>query len=108
MKIISKMFLVLTLLFTAQLLAADLTSAKSAGMIGEQSNGYIGLVKSAPSDVKELVKTVNLKRKNRYKKIAISKKIALSEVEKIGGKKAIAKTISGNYVKRNGQGWSKK
>jgi uncharacterized protein YdbL (DUF1318 family) len=108
MKIISKLFLVFSLIFSASLMAADLTSAKSAGLIGEQSNGYIGFVKAAPDDVKQLVKKVNAKRKAKYKQIAKKQKISLSDVETIGGKKAIAKTKSGNYVKRAGEGWTKK
>lgn len=108
MKTISKIFLVFTLIFSGHLMAASLSSAKAAGQIGEQSNGYIGFVKTAPDDVKELVRDVNSKRKARYKKIAISKKLSLSEVEKVGGRKAIEKTVSGNYVKRAGEGWTKK
>lgn len=107
MKIFNKLFLTLVLLFSGQLIAADLSSAKSAGLIGEQSNGYIGFVKAAPSDVTSLVKEVNSKRKARYEKIAKSKGLALSDVEKIGGKKAIEKTLTGNYVNHSGS-WVKK
>ncbi len=108
MKIITKLFLVITIMFSGQLLAADLTSAKNTGLIGEQANGYIGFVKSVPDDVRALVKTVNEKRKVRYKKIAKSKQISLSDVAKIGGKKAIEKTKVGNYIKHSGGSWIKK
>ncbi len=108
MKNISKLFLVFSLIFSGYLMAADLSSAKSAGIIGEQANGYIGIVKAAPADVKQLVKSVNAKRKAKYKQIAKKQKISLGDVEKIGGKKAIAKTKSGNYVKKPGKGWTKK
>jgi len=108
MKTLTKLFLVMTFLFTSQLMAADLTSAKNAGLIGEQANGYIGFVKTAPADVKALVKDVNAKRKARYTKIAKSKKIALSDVAKIGGKKAIEKTKRGNYIMLQSGSWTKK
>ena len=98
----------ISILFSSQLLAADLTSAKTAGLIGEQANGYLGIVKDVPADVRALVKDINGKRKARYKKIAMSQKISLSDVSKIGGQKAIAKTKSGNYIKREGQGWTRK
>lgn len=88
--------------------AADLASAKKAGIIGEQANGYIGFVKAAPSDVKQLVASVNQKRKTRYQNIAKSKKIALSQVAKVGGEKAMSKTLKGNYIKPQGKGWVKK
>jgi uncharacterized protein YdbL (DUF1318 family) len=97
-------FIALTL-FSTSLFAANLTNAKKAGTIGEQANGYIGIVKSASEDVKELIASINKKRKNRYKQIAIKQKLSLSDVEKIGGKKAISKTIKGNYIKRAGRSW---
>ena len=108
MKILTKLFFVMTILFAGQLMAADLTSAKNAGLIGEQANGYIGFVTAVPADVKSLVKDVNAKRKARYTKIAKSKQIALSDVAKIGGKKAIDKTKPGNYIMREGGRWTKK
>jgi len=108
MKTITKFIFILSIIFTGQLFAADLSSAKDAGIIGEQGNGYIGFVKAAPADVKALVKEVNAKRKARYMKIAKSKQIALSEVTKIGGQKAIEKTKPGNYIMRVGEGWTKK
>jgi len=108
MKNINKLFLVLALIFSGQLMAANLAPAKSAGIIGEQANGYIGFVKAAPADVKKMVQEVNAKRKAKYKQIAKKQKISLGEVEKIGGNKAIAKTKPGNYVKRAGSGWTKK
>jgi len=108
MKSISKLFLILAILFSSQLLASELSSAKDAGLIGEQANGYIGFVKSASGELKTLVKNVNAKRKAQYKKIALSKKISLSEVAKIGGTKTIAKTKRGNYIMRAGQGWTVK
>ncbi len=108
MKSITKLFLIFSLIFSGQLFAANLTAAKAAGLIGEQANGYIGIVKKAPDEVRDLVKSVNQKRKARYKKIAISKKLSLNDVAKIGGKKAIEKTKSGNFVKKVGEGWTRK
>ena len=108
MKILTKLFFAVAILFSGQLMAADLSSAKDAGLIGELANGYIGFVKEVPADVKSLVNDINAKRKARYKKIAQSKKIALSDVAKIGGQKAIAKTKSGNFVMRAGEGWTRK
>ena len=108
MKQMTTLLIIMNLLFSGQLFAADLTSAKKEGVIGEQASGYIGIVKSASSEIKSLVETVNEKRKARYKKIAISKKLSLKDIEKIGGSKAIEKTKSGNYIKPEGQGWKKK
>ena len=108
MKNISILFLAFGFIFSSYLAAADLSTAKSAGLIGEQSDGYIGFVKAVPDDVKNLVKDVNTKRKEIYQQIAKKQKISLSEVEKIGGNKAMNKTETGHYIKRPGEGWSKK
>ncbi|PHS20396.1 MAG: hypothetical protein COA86_00125 [Kangiella sp.] len=110
--LLNKLFLVTSIIFLSAISfhasSADLSSAKRAGIIGEQASGYIGFVKSAPSDVKQLVASVNKKRKARYQNIAKSKKIALSQVAKVGGKKAMSKTAKGNYIKPQGKGWVKK
>jgi len=103
-----KLFLVLSLIFSGQLMASKLTAPKDAGVIGEQSNGYIGFVTKASDEVKELVKTANKKRKDHYKAIAKKQKLSLSEVEKVGGKKTIEKTKPGHYIKLAGEGWTKK
>ena len=89
--------------------AADLNTAKSQGWIGEQANGYLGLVRSgAPADIRALVADVNKKRKARYQQTANKHGTALSEVEKVGGKTTIAKTARGNFIKDAGGRWRKK
>jgi uncharacterized protein len=108
MKLINKLTIITLLLFAGIVNAADLTSVKASGVIGEQANGYIGFVKNASDEVKALVKEVNAKRKAKYKKIAISQKISLKKVENIAGNKAMKKTLSGNYIKPAGKGWVKR
>jgi uncharacterized protein YdbL (DUF1318 family) len=89
--------------------AADLSTAKSQGWIGEQANGYLGLVRSgAPADIRALVADVNKKRKARYQQTANKHGTALREVEKVGGKTTIAKTAPGNFIKDASGRWRKK
>jgi len=89
--------------------ASDLSKPKADGLIGEQANGYIGLVASnVPADIKELVNEVNAKRKEGYQKIAAQQGINLSEVEKVGGNTAIEKTLKGNYIRDPSGTWLKK
>jgi uncharacterized protein YdbL (DUF1318 family) len=89
--------------------ASPLTQPKTDGLIGEQANGYIGLVRQdVPADVKKLVNEVNAKRKAGYQKIAAKEGASLSEVEKVGGKTAIEKTLRGNYVRDASGAWWKK
>ena len=88
---------------------SKLTQPKADGLIGEQSNGYIGLVKNdVPADIKKLVNDVNAKRKAGYQKISNKQGVSLSEVEKVGGNTAFEKTRKGNYVRDANGRWRKK
>jgi len=108
---IRKVFLALliSMLTVSVAVASPLTKPKADGLIGEQSNGYIGLVQQdVPADVKKLVKDVNAKRKAGYQKIASKQGTSLAEVEKVGGNTAIEKTLRGNYIREAGGSWRKK
>ena len=89
--------------------ASPLTQPKADGLIGEQANGYIGLVKqNVPADIKKLVNDVNAKRRAGYQKIAKKQGTSLAEVERVGGNTAIEKTIRGNYIRDASGTWRKK
>lgn len=89
--------------------ASPLTQPKADGLIGEQANGYLGLVtQSAPANIKKLVNDTNAKRKAGYQKIAAKQGTSLSEVEKVGGMTAIEKTLRGNYIRDTSGAWRKK
>jgi uncharacterized protein YdbL (DUF1318 family) len=88
---------------------SKLAQPKADGLIGEQANGYIGLVKNdVPADIKKLVNDVNAKRKAGYQKISNKQGVSLSEVEKVGGNTAFEKTRKGNYVRDANGRWRKK
>ncbi len=89
--------------------AISLQDAKAQGLVGEQANGYLGVVKSGVSaEVKALVNDINAKRKNEYKDIARRNKTDLNVVEALAGKKAIDMTPPGQYVKPPSGQWIKK
>jgi uncharacterized protein YdbL (DUF1318 family) len=97
------------ILFTSTAHAASLQEAKAQGLLGEQPNGYLGLVKgSAPSDVKSLMNEINAKRRQAYIGIAQRNKTSLDVVEKLAGKKAIERTPSGQYVLLPSGQWVRK
>jgi hypothetical protein len=98
-------------LLTVSVAASDspLTQPKADGLIGEQADGYLGLVtQSVPADIKNLVNEVNAKRKAGYQQIAAKEGTQVTEVEKVGGKTAIEKTLPGNYVRDLNGNWHKK
>ena len=89
--------------------SSSLSQPKADGLIGEQSDGYLGLVaQNAPADIKKLVADVNAKRKAGYQKIAAKQGTSLSDVEKVGGNTAIQKTLRGNYIRDANGTWRKK
>ena len=89
--------------------AADLKTAKEQGWIGEQNNGYLGLVKSdAPADVKALVAEVNSQRKTQFTQIAAKNGVTEAEAARIFAREAAERTLSGNYIQNASGSWVKK
>lgn len=79
--------------------AATLDGAKSAGQIGEGTDGYLHLVdKNAPGDVKALVKEVNSKRKAKYQDIAKTRGASTESVAALAGAKLVKRTPAGQYA----------
>lgn len=106
---IFKALLVSLLTVSIAVAGSPLTQPKADGLIGEQANGYLGLVtQNAPANIKKLVSETNAKRKAGYQKIAAKQGTSLSDVEKVGGNTAIEKTLRGNYIRNASGGWRKK
>ena len=102
-------YLLIMLLGMSVAMAGALDQPKADGLIGEQADGYLGLVQQdVPPDIKALVRDVNAKRKARYQSIAAKQNVPLFEVEKVGGTAALNKTLSGNYIKDSSGRWRKK
>jgi len=97
--------MVLTVTFSAWAISLD--QAKNDGLVGEMANGYLGIVVSS-SEIQSLVTTVNDKRKAIYLKLARTNKLTMAQITELAGKKAIAKTQSGHFIKNSSGGWIKK
>lgn len=89
--------------------STTLDEAKSQGLVGEQTDGYLGVVSTkAPSDVKMLIADINQKRKSEYQAIAQRNKTELQAVEALAAKTAIERTAPGQYVRLPSGEWVKK
>lgn len=88
--------------------ALGLQEAKSQGLVGEQSDGYLGAVKGGGSEVKGLIDDINSKRKQTYRDIAKRNNTSLDAVEALAGKTAIEKTPSGQFIRLPSGDWVKK
>jgi len=113
-QILSRVMAVLLVSFTmmasgaGNAYSADLGSAKAAGLIGEQLNGYLGVVAAAPGDVQALVAKINQKRKALYQQIASKNATSLQAVEAMAGKKTTAKTPHGQFIRSASGQWVRK
>jgi uncharacterized protein YdbL (DUF1318 family) len=86
-----------------------LEEAKTQGVVGEQPNGYLGVVQpGASADVQALVNDVNQKRRQMYEEIARRNSTKLEAVEMLAGKTAIENTRPGNFVRGPSGQWVKK
>jgi uncharacterized protein YdbL (DUF1318 family) len=109
MKTLIKACLLSLFLMVHGAFAADLKTAKEQGWVGEQNNGYLGLVKSdAPPDVKALVAEVNGQRKTQFAQIAAKNGIAEADAAKVFAREAAERTLPGNYIQNPAGGWVKK
>lgn len=85
---------------------SSLGSAKDKGLVGEQPNGYLGVVVSNAEST-EIVKLINEARRAEYQRLARDNGITIADVEAMAGQKAIERTTSNHYILVNGK-WAKK
>lgn len=94
------------LAMTLQQAMAALGNAKAQGLVGEQANGYLGVVQNS-SDAADIVKLINDARRSEYARLAQQNNIAVADVEAMAGKKAIERTSAGHFILLDGN-WVKK
>jgi uncharacterized protein YdbL (DUF1318 family) len=89
--------------------AEEIDAAKHAGLVGEQSDGYLGLVRAgAPADVKGLVDEVNGKRRAAYAEIAAKNGTPVEAVARLAGVKLVERAAPGEYVRDDTGEWKQK
>jgi hypothetical protein len=88
--------------------ALDLDAARQQGLVGEQSDGYVGAVSASPSaDVKALVAEVNAKRRAAYADIAKKNGTAPDAVAALSAQKLIERAPAGQWIYDKGL-WTQK
>ncbi|WP_437880179.1 YdbL family protein [Pseudomonas sp. LRF_L74] len=83
-----------------------LGSAKAAGQVGEQPDGYLGVVNSS-GQAADIAAQINQARRAEYQRLAKDNGLQLGDVEALAGQKALEKTPSGQYIQVNGK-WVRK
>lgn len=99
--------LILGLTLAAPAFALDLHEARAQGLLGEQWDGYVGIVASPTPQLERLAAGVNAKRKAHYQEIAQRNGTKVEAVAALAGKKLVEGAPSGQFVRTNG-GWQKK
>lgn len=89
--------------------ALSLDEAKDQGLVGERSNGYLGIVVGNPSgEVRTLVADINRKRKAAYEDSARSAGVELKVIESRIGQRLRNKAKPGHYIETGSGGWQRK
>lgn len=84
-------------------------AAKTRGEVGEQIDGYLGVVSgSASADVRAAVNEINIGRKQVYTRLAREQNVRIEVVARLTGEKQIAKATSGEFVLGEDGQWSRK
>jgi len=111
MKNLSKIVvsLVFSLLLVPSSFAITLQEAKAEGLVGEQMDGYVGLVvNNVPAEVRALVRDVNAERRQRYQEIAQENGISVEQVTAVAYERAVQATRSGHYIQNASGRWVQK
>lgn len=83
-----------------------LGAAKQGGQVGEQPDGYLGVV-AAGGQGAEIARLINQARRTEYQRLAKDNGLQLGDVEALAGQKALEKTPTGQYIQVNGK-WVRK
>lgn len=88
---------------------ADLTAAKSQGLIGEKPDGLVGfVVDQVPPDVRALVDRINAERRAQYQEVAQRTGQNIAQVQAVAGDRLVQATPGGQYVMNAAGRWVQK
>ncbi len=96
---------------TTAVAASDLIEqAKSQCIVGEQADGYLGVVSgaSASSEVRREVRDINQRRKSYYADIARRNGVSVEVTAVLTAEKLISQARSGHCVRDQSGTWIKK
>ena len=87
--------------------ALDLHDARAQGVVGEQSDGYVGVVAPA-AGAQALADSVNAQRKAEYEKISAANHQPVDVVAKLAAVQVIKKLDKGEYYQAADGSWTKR
>ena len=95
---------------TAQSQAAKqaVDAAKAAGKVGEQGDGYLGIIGEADSALRAAVAEINAGRKQVYADTAAKTGVTIEAAGEATARQLISRVPAGQYFKPLGGTWTKK
>ena len=87
---------------------AAVDAAKAAGTVGEQADGYLGIVSSADGTVTAAVNAINAGRREVYTQTATKSGVSPDAAGQATGAQLIGKVPPGQFFKPLGGAWTKK
>jgi uncharacterized protein YdbL (DUF1318 family) len=99
-------------MFSGAALAASaiIENAKSQCIVGEQADGYLGVIDSgkADADLRREVDSINMQRKAAYARLAEKNAVTIDDTAKVTAEKLINQAPSGQCVRDENGTWLKK
>lgn len=84
-------------------------SALSAGTVGEQSDGYLGIAGTVSQAVRDEVNAINIKRRAAYTDLAAKRGVTVADAAAATGCQTLANRVKPGQVYRIGTGpWQTK
>lgn len=87
---------------------ATVDTAKTAGTVGEQADGYLGIVSGGDAALRAAVAEINTGRAAAYKDIAAKTGVTAEAAGQATAKQLYARLAPGQYWKPLDGGWIKK
>lgn len=87
--------------------ALDLATARMAGQVGEQTDGYVAVLKHSP-EVSALAADVNAKRRTEYQRISSENGQTPDVVGKLAAQQVIQKLPAGSMYQDASGAWKKR
>ena len=87
---------------------ATVDAAKAAGLVGEQSDGYLGIVSSADASTQAAVGEINAGRSAAFRAAAANTGATSAAAGEAAFKQLLARMPPGQYYKPPGSGWVRK
>lgn len=80
-------------------------AARKAGVVGEKTDGYLGIAGNADAGVRKMVEDINIKRRALYGEKAKAANATIEEYALTAGCLAIARTAPGEKYQAPGGAW---